>query len=326
MNRDPEQSGDHLDAFLKAGDPIEPSALAGDGIESALDEIGAETTSRSRQATSRRTRRLSLSKPRAALLVGFATIGIGAAVAAGSQLGAHTGEFQPTPQEIAKASPEKAKILRSYLSMGGSGEWLDPAASDFEEVYLQLSSDIPFPKGYESWRDSHVKNLKEDVKNAKAAPESFTEKWGVVKIRVTSGGLRGAVAMSAFCAWVLDWRHADVTGDTGAAAKAAQVISEAPNWKAVTDEDPHPNPTVVRDMGFIQGTLFGWMLPLRDAVLAGDRARVEHLLVAGSYDRGRTCDAPDPDWFAIHGRHGRDSSWLNNVDEHYRQYLASRTS
>jgi hypothetical protein len=46
MNRDPKQSGDQLDAFLKAGDPVEPSALSGDGIESALDEIGAETTSR----------------------------------------------------------------------------------------------------------------------------------------------------------------------------------------------------------------------------------------------------------------------------------------
>src|SRR5665811_1084784 len=94
----------------------------------------------------------------------------------------------------------------------------------------------------------------------------------------------------------------------------ASVISEAPSWKAVTDEDPHPDPTVVGDMGFIQGTLFGWMLPFRDAVLAGDRARVEHLLVAGSYDRGSTCDAPDPDWFAIYGRHARDSSWTDNKE------------
>jgi len=312
MNRDPKKSGDHLDAFLKAGDPVEPSALSGDGIESALDEIGAEITGRSRQATSRRLRRPSFSKPRTALVIGFATIGIGAAVAGGSQLSARTGEFQPTPQEIAKASPEKAKILRSYLSMGGPGEWLNPGAPDFREVALEISSDIPWPDGYESWRDSLISE-DEEIRTAQGGTES-------------SGGLHGRFATSSFCAWVLDWRHADVTGDTGAAAKAAQVISEAPNWKAVTDEDPHPDPTVVRDMGFIQGTLFGWMLPLRDAVLAGDRARVEHLLVAGSYDRGRTCDAPDPDWRAIDRPHARDSNWMHSYEQHYEQYLASRTS
>ena len=92
MNRDPKQSGDQLNAFLKAGDPVEPSALSGEGIDSALDEIGAEIISRSR-VTSWRTRRLSISKPRAALLIGFATIGVGAAVAASSQLTARTGHF-----------------------------------------------------------------------------------------------------------------------------------------------------------------------------------------------------------------------------------------
>jgi len=318
MKRDPKQSGDHLDAFLKAGDPVEPSALSGDGIESALDEIGAEITNRPRRAaTSRWTLRRPITKPRAALLIGFATIGIGAAVAGGSQLSAHTGHFKPTVQEIAelaKTNPEKAKLMQREVGGGGPGEDLNPAGADFGEVYRQLSSDIPFPKGYESWRDSLIA---EDVKVMKRD----------VEVRVTTGAIHGWFATSAFCAWVLDWRHAEIGGDTQAAAQAAQVISEAPSWKAVTDEDPHPHPNALgASNGWGTYSMFGWMLPYRDAVLAGDHARVEHLLATG-YFQG-TCQGYDPDWRAIIDPHSRarDSSWLDNVEQHYRQYLASRTS
>lgn len=333
MKRDPKQSGDHLDAFLKAGDPVEPSALSGDGIESALDEIGAEITGRSRQATSRRARWLSISKPRAALLIGFATIGIGAAIAGGSLLSAHTGHFKPTVGEIAqvaKTNPEKAKTMQGEVGGGGPGEDLNPAGADFAEIYRQLSSDIPFPKGYESWRDSliaeDVKSMKKDVEDANAAPDSYKKKWGV-EMRVTSGAIHGWFAMSAFCAWVLDWRYAEISGDTQAAAQATQVISEAPSWKAVTDEDPYPDPNALGDSnGSSYYSMFGWMLPYRDAVLAGDRARVEHLLTT-VYFQG-TCQAYDPDWRAIEDPHSRarDSNWLDNLEKHYRQYLASRTS
>ena len=159
MNRDPKNSGDHLDGFLKAGDPVEPSALAGDGIESALEEIGAEIASRPRQASSRRLRR-PITKPRAALVIGFATIGIGAAVAGGSQLGAHTGHYsmypyyRPTPQEIAKASPDQAKRLEvlkrlvAHADKVGPSEDLNPAAPNFRDVAIQVGSDIPWPDGY----------------------------------------------------------------------------------------------------------------------------------------------------------------------------------
>ena len=143
---------------------------------------------------------------------------------------------------------------------------------------------------------------------------------------MTSLALRGLFAHSAFCAWVMDWRQADIAGDTKTVAQAAQVISEAPSWKAVTDEDPQPDPTVVGDGGSIQGTLFGWMLLFRDAVLAGNRARVEHLLVAGSYDSGSACEAIDPEWSSLFRRHRGDSSWENALEGHYRQSLASRIS
>jgi len=50
------------------------------------------------------------------------------------------------------------------------------------------------------------------------------------------------------------------------------------------DEDPHPDPTVPGDGGSIQSTVFRMVLPYRDAVLAGDRARVEHLLTTNAYE------------------------------------------
>lgn len=289
MKRDPKQSGDQLNAFLKAGDPVEPSALSGDGVESALDEIGAEITGRSRRANSRRTRRLSMSKPRAALVIGFATIGISAAVAGGSQLSAHTGHFLP----------------KKYIPTGGPGEALYPGAPDFRDVALGLSSDIPFPEGYESWRDALIAD---EIRQAE--PNNLE----------TSGALRGWLAMSAYCAWVLDWRHADIAGDTTAAATATQTVSEAPKWKAITDEDPHLDPAATGEDGKSRVSLFGWMLPFRDAVLAGDRAQVEHLLITEEH-AGR-CQDYDWDWQKLNEAH---PEWFYSK-QHYRQYLASRTS
>ena len=316
MNRDPKQSGDQLNAFLKAGDPVEPSALSGEGIDSALDEIGAEIISRSR-VTSWRTRRLSISKPRAALLIGFATIGVGAAVAASSQLTARTGHFQPTPQQIAKvakASPEKAKRMQSDLNAGGPGEYLNPAGSDFRAVALQVASDIPWPTGYESWRDFLISD------EIRMSGDGYlgTE---------TSGALHGWFAMSAFYAWVLAWRHAEIAGDTKAVARAAKVISEAPNWKAVTDEEKTNKPLTKNHHRSRRSpsSLFSWMLPYRDAVLAGDRARVEHLLVTGFY--GGMPTVYDPDWRALETSHPEWRTLSSSEqNQEYAKYLASRTS
>jgi hypothetical protein len=315
MNHDPKRPTDRADAFLEARDPVERSALTGDGIESALDEIGAEITSRSRRATSWRTRWLPTSKPRAALLIGFAVIGIGAAVAAGSQLSARTGRFQPTPEQIAKvakASPEKAKRMQSDLNAGGPGEALNPAGSDFRAVALQVASDIPWPSGYESWRAFLISD------------EIRMSGGGSLE---SSGALHGWFAMSAFYAWVLAWRHAEIAGDTEAVARAAKVISEAPRWKAVTDEDKKGKPLTKNHHRSRRSpsSLFSWMLPYRDAVLAGDRARVKHLLVTGFY--GGRAQIYDPDWRALEDAHPEWRTLSQSEQrKNYAQYLASRTS
>ena len=139
---------------------------------------------------------------------------------------------------------------------------------------------------------------------------------------VSTGALRGWFAASAFCAWVQDWRQATISGDAKAADGAAETIAAAPRWKAVTAEDPNPSPSAPNDPGAQPGTLFGWMLPYRDAVLAGDRERVEQLLVSG-YGDGR-CWLADPDWMAQEQRHSEWSKLSTpELGQRYKQFLAS---
>jgi hypothetical protein len=305
MRHDP-HFADPLDALLDACNPVERASISTRPIDSALDEIGAAITRRSPESTPAR-RRPPRRRVRAVLLAA-ALVAATATVAAAVGLSAHTGTFQPTRQEIASADPENAARMQSQLDMGGPGEFLDPGAPDYREVALQLASDIPYPQGYGSWREFLIS---QEVRFADGGTES-------------SGALHGWFAASAFCASVLEWHRADVTGDTAAAADAARVISGAPSWKAVTDEDPTPDPSVPGDDGSMQYTLFGWMLPYRDAVVAGDRAGVERLLASGYGDK---CWVSDPDWNAQTAAH---PEWRTLTREqmagYYEQYLAGRSS
>jgi hypothetical protein len=291
MNSHPNSAHDPLDALLEACDPVDRAALAGDELESALDEIGAAITARSRRP-SPATWRPRLARRRTALIVGAAVVALGAAVASAAVLSAHTGRF-PT---------------RAEEAMGGPGEALNPAAPDYREVALEVASDIPYPAGYESWRDFLISD---EIRTSDGGVES-------------TGALHGWFAASAFCAWVQTWRQADLAGDVGTAARAAQLVSEATGWKAVTDEDPHPDPSVPGDAGSTQFTLFGWMLPYQDAVLAGDRARVERLLAFGYGDK---CSTSDPEWRAQIAAHPEWGTFSRGrLAREYEQFLASARS
>jgi hypothetical protein len=281
MRPDSRQGSGVLD-LLEASDPVQRSALAIGGIEGALDELGTAITSRPRRAPGRR-----FNRGRTLLIVAAAMVAIGAGVAtAAVVLRAHTGLF-----------PSKAE-----RAMGGPGEALNPAAPDFRAVALQIASDIPYPDRYDSWRDYLISN------EIRFADDGVLE---------STGALHGWFAASAFCAWLQSWRQAAIAGDRKATAQAAQTIAQAPRWKAVTDEDPHPDPAAANDPGAETGTLFGWLLPYRDAVLAGDRARVEHLLATG-YGDGK-CWSSDPDWMAQERAH-RDAWGRLSQSERARKY------
>jgi hypothetical protein len=302
------RSLDQLVEMLEAADPVDRSRWSTHELESVLDEIGTSIMSRDRTAAGPVRRRRSRRKQRLVLLAGAAVVAATATVAVAATWSAHTGAFQPTAEDIAKADPSQASTLRSQLSMGGPGEFLDPSAPDFRDVALQVASDIPYPDRYESWRDFLITR---EIQFADGGTES-------------SGALHGWFAGSAFCAWVQAWRQARMEGDSAAAAQAAQVISAAPGWKAVTDEDPQPDPSVTGDGGFRHYTLFGWMLPYRDAVLAGDVARTEQLLANGYGDK---CWVDDPAWMAMWRSHPEWGTLSRKaLAERYKEFLAGGRS
>ena len=298
MKRDSRRASGALE-LLEASDPVRRSALLSEGIEGALDEIGAAITSRPPRAARRR----SMGGRRWVLVVAATMLAIGASVAAGAVVfGAHTGLF-----------PSKAE-----QAMGGPGEALNPAGRDFRAAVLQIAADIPYPEGYDSWREWVLQTQVPDSETSPSESES-PYPAGLV----STGAIRGWFAASAYCAWVQSWRQASIAGDANATARGAQTIAQAPGWKAVTDLDPHPDPTAANDPGAETGTLFGWMLPYRDAVLAGDRARVEHLLATG-YGGGR-CWLSDPVWMAQMRAHGDDWGKLSQKElaQKYMQFLAN---
>ena len=305
MVLDPKDAADRLDVVLEASNPVDRSRLATPAIDEALDALGVAITNR-RQPVAARWRTRSVRRPRT--VVAVAAVLVGTATVATAGLSAHTGQFQPTQEQIASASPSEAARMRSELAMGGPGEFLDPSAPDYRDVALQIASDIPYPRGYESWRDFLISD---EIQHADGGTES-------------SGALHGWFAASAFCAWVQAWRQADIAGNASASAQAEQVISQATGWKAVTDEDPHTDTSVPGDLGSTNYSLFGWMLPYRDAVLAGDRARVEDLLASGYGDK---CWTSDPDWRAqlsAHPEWGRLSQ--GEMAQKYEQFLADERS
>jgi hypothetical protein len=292
MTRDSRRTSGSLD-LLEACDPVRLSAFVTEGIESALDEIGVAIAGTPRRAPRRR----SIGR-RTVLVVATAVLAISAGVATGAvMLGAHTGLF-----------PNKAE-----QAMGGPGEILNPAAPDFRTVALHVASDISYPNGYAAWRDW---TLAQTIRTSDAGTEPTA---------VSTGALHGWFAASAFCAWVQSWRQASIAGNANAAALATQTIAHAPGWKAVTDEDPHPDPSAANDPGAQTGTLFGWMLPYRDAVLAGDRALVERLLATG-YGDGK-CWSNDPAWMAQVAAHGEWRSLSpRELGQKYEQFLAGGRS
>lgn len=288
--------------LLERSDPARRVDLANVSISEALDEVGAAVL-----ASARRRRRRSgsvLASRRNLVLVGVAIAVLAAGVAtAANVLSAHTGIF-----------PSKTD-----QAMGGPGEALNPAAPDIRKVALQVASDIPYPAGYTFWRGFVV--------DEQVIPDSGEKDPGKFPAGlISTGALHGWFAASAFCAWVQDWRQQTLAGDSTAAAQAAQQIEQAPDWKAVRDEDPNPDPAAPNDPGAESGTLFGWMIPYRNAVLAGNRARVEQLLATG-YGDGK-CWLSDPAWMAEEQAHAPVWRTLSQSElaAKYKEYLARQQS
>jgi hypothetical protein len=269
------------------------------GLDEALSEVARAITRQpyATRSSPRTRRRASRPRLRIALAVGIVALLLGGVATAAVALHAHTGIFASGPD----------------VQPGGPGENLNLAAPDFRSAALKLSADIPYPSGYASWRDFVLTEQAPGLGGATS------------KDQVTTGALRGWFAASAFCAWVQDWWQAQSEGNSAEANQAATSIAAAPKWSAVTAEDSHPSASAPNDPGAESGTLFGWMLPYRSAVLAGDSSSVDQMLASG-YGDGK-CWLADPQWMSDLQAH---SAWWKlspqDLARRYEQFLARERS
>lgn len=278
----PEQPPLHphpVDRLLAAADPAPSEVLATEEIATALDAICASVVRAHRRDRGRQ-RRHRFAAPRRAFIVGIALLVLGgAATAATRLLTAHTGIYPTQKWEI---------------QAGGPGEELNLAAPDGRTVALHASSDIPFPSGFDAWRQWLVTI---QIRESAPRPCPPSAGRGMCPSVVSTGALRGWFAMSAFCAWVVDWRGAAVAGDRPEMARGAKAIAGAHHWKAI-DAESATDPR-----------LFAWMAPYVPAVSAGDRGHVDRLLRSNAY--GSECWQYDPGFArSIDGRANPGASYL----------------
>lgn len=171
------------------------------------NEIGQEREPRRHRA------RVAVGAVVAALVLGTS------AVAAADLYSAHTGR-----------GPIDAEDRR----LGGPGERLDPAASDYGQVVAEQTADIPFPDA--ASRGLAVQDQVDDAQGAGVQPGSDN---------VSVGAVRAWVADAAVCAWSNRWAAATRVGDGPDRAEAIRVILQAPSWPAVTAIDPDPSTRVI---------------------------------------------------------------------------------
>jgi hypothetical protein len=251
MSQESKQDTDQLDRVLAALDPACEGRLTTSGIDGALEAIGDAIVTYRRDAPLRR-RSWRLTGARRVIAVAAAlTLLAGVATAA-------TTLFIPTQTHI--------KTPRWAIPGAGPGQRLNADGTDFRQVALALSAETPYPDGYASWRDYVIK--------VERPPYGG----------VPSGQVRGAFAMSAICAWVLDWRNATQNGDRVRAVHDAAVLAGAVRWRAVTAWDPHPRVSVPGDSGTTHPSTFGWAIPYIAAVRAHDPARLDRLLANIRYN------------------------------------------
>lgn len=246
----------HSGAIADAAPAVPPT----DGDE--LDRVWARVrTGMSAPPTPRR-------RPaRVALVAGLtaAALTVGG-VAAAEVYSAHTGRYAADAEDI---------------RLGGPGEWLDAAASDYGDVVTALTGDVPFPS--EQAREIAKQTLVDDGK--REAPGTGFE---------STGAMRGWTAQYAICSWANQWAAATSTGDEASRAEAVRMLDEAPGWPAVTELDPeqqirYRTSTLTdrsgkkRTVRLADNTVFGYLPLVKQAAHGRDVDAMGRLLVRWVY-------------------------------------------
>lgn len=227
-----------------------------------LDRVWARVLSGMDTPATRRRR-----PTRVALVAGLtaAALTVGG-VAAAEVYSAHTGRY-----------PSDAEDVR----LGGPGEKLDPAASDYGDVITALTGDVPFPS--ERSREIAKQELVADGKREPIGTGS-----------VSTGAMRGWTAQYAVCSWANQWAAATSGGDETSRAEAVRMLDEAPGWPAVTELDPeqqirYRQVTATDESGkkhtsrLADNTVFGYLPLVKKAAHGHDVDAMGRLLVRWVY-------------------------------------------
>jgi hypothetical protein len=262
-----------VDAAVRALDPLTAGTLGGDELETMLDALGAaivtidpvDPPGAARAAAAQggsapasvapalarprgpRRRRSLAPRGTPAVVVAVALLALGAAAYAGVRvfINANTGR----------------QLHGWQRKTAGPGDLIDLGGTDVDQVLERVSADIPFPKGYGTWRTWQLTLIRTPSTCPPGSSKGCT-------IEVPAGQIRERVAGGAFCAWVADWQVAKRSDDTQNATEAEDKIRQAPSWKAVTAVDRH----AADGRGW-----FGWINHYRAAVASDDVAAVDRL-------------------------------------------------
>lgn len=261
MNSETGSGGGVVDAAVRSLDPVTVGGLDRGEVEATLDAIGAAIVIVDRVVpvgasrgsavqhgsvpTRIRRRRQSLAS-RGTIAVAVALLALGGAAYAGVRV---------------FVNADTGKQLHGWeRKTAGPGDVIDSSGTNFDQVLVNISADIPYPKGYETWRTWQLTQ----VRMLTTCPPGSAKGC---KIEMPASQVRERVSTGAFCAWVADWKAAKRSGDTASATEAAAMIKQAPSWKAVVAVERY----LPGGFGW-----FGWKR-YRAAVASGDLAAVDRL-------------------------------------------------
>jgi hypothetical protein len=241
---------DHLDALLLGavpgmGGPADEDRVFADAwsrVQASLaeDDEGGEFQRRrldliaDRQVTARRRRRAARL---ASVTLAVAVAGAGTAAAA---------EF---------ISTRTGQHLTGWeVDAGGAGEVLDLDGTDRDQVFDQVTSDIPFPPGYQAERRYTL--------------DFYPAEHGHA---VTEGVLRSLTARMSVCTWADAWVAADGDGDLASRTAATETLTAAVSWPDIHDND-QPDSVVTQTGEHLSYNY--WVPLLAQGARSGDRKAV----------------------------------------------------
>jgi hypothetical protein len=240
-----------LDALLRSAAPVRPDTTAEDRVYAdvwarlgtAMDDGVPDDARQQRRLDLIVDREVSARRRRRAARLASATLAVvlaggGTAAAAVEYLSTHTGQ----------------ELTGWEIEAGGSGEVLNLGGTDRDQVFDEVTADIPFAPGYAAARRYALDFYPREADST-----------------ISTEYLRSWVAGNAVCTWADAWVAADTAGDAEARSAAAAELAETVSWPDIVEADV-PDATITETGEHL--SYRWWVRPLAEAAAAGHRAAV----------------------------------------------------